>query len=70
MTIIGSGVTSINLTARYISGDQLKELDVTQCPSLTSIDGLGRDQLTTIYITAEQQGKITLSNTSANFVVK
>lgn len=70
MTIIGSGVTSINLTAHYISGDQLKELDVTQCPSLTSIDGMGRDQLTTIYITAEQQGKITLSNTSANFVVK
>lgn len=70
ITVIGSGVTKINLTARYISGDQLKELDVTQCPSLTAIDALGRDLLTTIYITAEQQGKITLSNTSASFVVK
>lgn len=70
MTVIGSGVTSINLTARYISGDQLKELDVTQCPALTSINATGRDQLTTIYITAEQEGKITLSGSSAEFVVR
>lgn len=70
ITVIGSGVTSINLTAYYISGDQLKELDVTQCPALTKIDANGRDQLTTIYITAEQEGKITLSNSSAEFVVR
>ncbi len=70
ITVIGSGVTSINLTARYISGDQLKEFDVTQCPALTSINATGRDQLTTIYITAEQEGKITLSGSSAEFVVR
>lgn len=70
MTVIGSGVTSINLTAYYISGDQLKELDVTQCPALTSINATGRDQLTTIYITAEQEGKIALSGSSAEFVVR
>ena len=70
ITVIGSGVTSINLTARYISGDQLKEFDVTQCPALTKIDATGRDQLTTIYITAEQEGKITLSGSSAEFVVR
>lgn len=70
ITVIGSGVTSINLTAYYISGDQLKELDVTQCPALTKIDATGRDQLTTIYITAEQEGKITLSGSSAEFVVR
>lgn len=70
ITVIGTGVTSINLTAYYISGDQLKELDVTQCPALTSIDARGRDQLTTIYITAEQEGKISLSNSSAEFVVR
>lgn len=62
-------ITSINLTAYYLSGDQLKELDVTQCPDLTSINGKGRN-LTTIYITAEQQGRITLSNSSAEFVVR
>lgn len=70
MTVIGSGVTSINLTARYISGDQLTELDVTQCPALKSITATGRDQLTTIYITAEQEGQITLSDSSAEFVVR
>lgn len=70
ITVIGSGVTSINLTAYYISGDQLKEFDVTQCPALTSINATGRDQLTTIYITAEQEGKITLSGSSAEFVVR
>lgn len=70
ITVIGSGVTSINLTARYISGDQLKTLDVSQCPNLTSITATGRDQLTTIYITAEQQGKIQLNDSSASFVVK
>lgn len=67
---VSGGVTSINLTAYYISGDQLKELDVTGCPDLTLINARGRDQLTTIYITAEQEGKIALTGTGiASFVV-
>lgn len=69
LTVSGA-VTSINLTAYYLSGDQLKELDVTQCPALTSISATGRNQLTTIYITAEQEGKISLSGSSAEFVVR
>lgn len=70
VTITG-GVTSINLTAYYISGDQLKTMDVSGCPNLSLINARGRDQLTTIYITAEQEGMIALTGTAtAGFVIK
>lgn len=74
ITVTGNKVKEINLTAYYISGDQLQELDVTGCPNLTKINGYGRS-LQTIYITAEQQGRVDagtlkLENSSASFVVK
>ncbi|WP_417015566.1 BACON domain-containing protein [Alistipes sp.] len=75
ITVTGNKVKEINLTAYYISGDQLQELDVTGCPNLTKINGYGRNNLQTIYITAEQQsrvdaGTLRLESSSASFVVK
>lgn len=69
LTVSGN-VTSLNLSASYISGDQLTEIDITQAPNITLINGRGRDKLTTIYITKEQEAKVTLQNTSATFVIK
>lgn len=71
ITISGSAVTTVEVNGSYSSGaGSLKELDVTQCPALTSISANKRDLLTTIYITAEQEGKIALSGSSAEFVVR
>lgn len=71
ITISGSAVTTVEVNGSYSSGaGSLKELDVTQCPALTSISANKRDLLTTIYITAEQEGKISLSGSSAEFVVR
>lgn len=71
ITISGSAVTTVEVNGSYSTGaGSLKELDVTQCPALTSINAAYRDLLTTIYITAEQEGKISLSGSSAEFVVR
>ena len=69
LTVSGAA-TEINLSGYYISGDQLKELDVTECPDLVTINGQGR-KIETVYITAAQEGKISLQNSpDTKFVIR